>query len=64
MAGESGKRKRFDRDLKISAVKMVTEGGPTATEIARSSGMHANQLYNWKKKFSDGGIRHSPARVI
>jgi len=24
--GENGKKKRFDRDFKVSAVKMVTEG--------------------------------------
>ncbi len=26
MEGEKGKKKRFDRDFKMSAVKMITEG--------------------------------------
>jgi len=47
--------KRFDKQFKISAVKMVTEGGHTAAEVARSLGIHPNQLYNWKKKYSVSG---------
>lgn len=53
MDGENGKKRRFDRDSKISAVKMVTDGGHNAAEVARRLGIHQNQLYNWKKKFSD-----------
>jgi len=62
MAGEEGKKKRFDRDFKISAVKMVTEGGHKAAEVARSLGIHPNQLYNWKQKFSDKGDKAFPGK--
>ena len=55
MAGENGKKKRFDREFKISAVKMVTEEGQRASEVARSLGIHANMLYSWKKKYAEGG---------
>ena len=41
MEGEKGKKKRFDRDFKMSAVKMVTEGGHKAAEVARSLGIDA-----------------------
>ncbi|MFH1691291.1 MAG: transposase [Candidatus Omnitrophota bacterium] len=54
--------KRFDRDFKISAVKMVAEGGHTVAEVARSLGIHANQLYNWKKKFGDSGQKAFPGK--
>ena len=47
--------KRFDKEFKISAVKMVTEGGHTTAEVARGLGIHPNQLYNWKKKYSVSG---------
>jgi transposase len=57
MDGEGVKKKRFDRNFKISAVKMVTQEGHKASEVARSLGIHANQLYNWKKKYSDNGER-------
>ena len=62
MDGEKRKFKRFDRDFKISAVKMCAEGGHTAAEVARSLGIHQNQLYNWKKKFSDNGEKAFPGK--
>ena len=62
MDGENGKKKRFDRDFKISAVKMVTEGGHKAAEVARSLGIHPNQLYNWKQKFSNQGDKAFPGK--
>ena len=62
MEGESVKSKRFDRDFKISAVRMVTEGGHKAAEVARSLGIHQNQIYNWKKKFSDQGDKAFPGK--
>jgi len=62
MEGESVKKKRFDKDFKISAVRMVTEGGHKAAEVARSLGIHQNQIYNWKRKFSDQGDKAFPGK--
>ncbi len=62
MDGKKVKKKRFDRDFKISAVKMVTQGGHKASEVARSLGIHPNQLYNWKRKFSDNGEKAFPGK--
>jgi len=62
MAGENGKKRGFDRDFKLSAVKMVTEGGHKAAEVARSLGIDQNQLYLWKKKFSDQGDKAFPGK--
>ena len=55
MDAKYGKKRRFDKDFKISAVKMVTEGGHKASEVARSLGIHPNQLYSWKSKYSTKG---------
>ncbi len=55
MEGEGLKKKRFDKDFKVSAVKMVTEQGHKASEVARSLGLRPNQLYGWKRKFSQDG---------
>jgi transposase len=55
MSGEMGKRKRFDKDFKISAVKMITDGGHPASEVARSLGIHPNMLYSWKHKYANSG---------
>ncbi len=62
MQGENGKKKRFDRDFKISAVKMVTEGGHKASEVARSLGINPAQLYSWKHKFGDQGEKAFPGK--
>jgi len=62
MDGENRKHKRFDRDFKLSAVKMCTEGGHTTIEVARSLGIHPNRLYNWKNKFSDDGEKAFPGK--
>jgi transposase-like protein len=62
MEGEGVKKKRFDRDYKISAVKMITEGGHKASEVARSLGIHPNQLYSWKKKYSNNGEKAFPGK--
>ena len=62
MGEENGKKRRFDQDFKVSAVKMVTEGGHKVTEVARSLGIDPNQLYLWKKKFGDQGDKAFPGK--
>ena len=62
MEGNEKEKKRFDREFKISAVKMVTEGGHKAAEVARSLGIGQNQLYLWKKKFSNDGDKAFPGK--
>lgn len=62
MEGEKGKKRRFDREFKMSAVKMVTEGGHKAAEVARSLGIGQNQLYLWKKKFNNDGDKAFPGK--
>ena len=55
MNREKVKTKRFDKAFKVQAVKMVTEEGQKASEVARSLGIHANVLYNWKRRYSQDG---------
>ena len=62
MQADSAKKKQFDREFKISAVKMVTEGGRKASEVARSLGIDPNRLYGWKHKFSDQGEKAFPGK--
>jgi transposase len=48
------RRKRFDDDFKISAVKMVLEGTKSMASIAQDLGINSNTLLNWKKKYMSG----------
>ena len=41
---------------------MVTEGGHKASEVTRSLGIPPNQIYNWKRKFSDNGEKAFPGK--
>lgn len=45
-------RKSFTREYKIETVKMVTEGGASAAQIADDIGIHVNTLYKWIREFS------------
>lgn len=60
MEREENKMKRHDRQFKISAVKMVTEGGQKVSEVARNLGLNRNNLYTWKKRYSDTGEKAFP----
>ena len=47
----SEKRKTYDREFKISAVKLVLERNQSALSVARDLGISVNSLHNWKKKY-------------
>ena len=42
--------KQYPKDFKEEAVALVTEQGYSVAEAARSLGIRANQLYDWKAK--------------
>lgn len=42
--------KRYPQSFKEEAVALVTEQGYSVAEAARSLGIRANQLYDWKAK--------------
>jgi transposase len=48
-----GKRRRYDRQFKIEAVRLVTQRGKRATEVARDLGVHVNLIYNWKRELAE-----------
>ena len=52
---ERRKMRRFDKEFKVSAVKMITESGHSVAEVARSLDINVNVLYNWKKKYANSG---------
>ena len=46
-----GKRRKYDREFKVEAVKLVTGGGRAVAEVARNLGIHENLLYKWREKY-------------
>jgi transposase len=57
---EHAKWKRYDRQFKIDAVRMVTEGGRKMAEVARELGLGHNQLARWKKELEEEGKEAFP----
>ena len=52
MQDKKGYRK-YDRQFKEEAVRLVTEGGRTVSDVARSLGIHENLLHTWKRKYKE-----------
>ena len=46
-------RRKYDRQFKIETVRLVTEEGRQATEVARDLGIHVNLIYLWKKQLAE-----------
>ncbi|MGK9370139.1 IS3 family transposase [Melioribacter sp. Ez-97] len=44
-------RRTYDKEFKLSAVKMVTEEGLSVAEVSRDLGISENSLHRWKKKY-------------
>ncbi|AFN73781.1 transposase IS3/IS911 family protein [Melioribacter roseus P3M-2] len=44
-------RRTYDKEFKLSAVKMVTEEGMSVAEVSRDLGISENSIHRWKKKY-------------
>ena len=49
------KRRKYTREFKLDAVKMVVEGGRTVTEAAEGLGIDRSLLQSWKKQLLEDG---------
>jgi transposase len=47
-----GQRRRFAREFKLEAVKLVRERGVSVAQVARDLDVHENMLRNWVKEFA------------
>ena len=45
-------RRRFGREFKLEAVKLVRERGVTVAQVARDLDLHENLLRKWVKDFA------------
>ena len=43
----SEKRRRFDRDFKLSAVRLLEASAEPLDQVARSLGIHGSMLRRW-----------------
>ena len=48
-------RRRFSREFKLEAVRLVSERGLSVAEVARDLDIHANLLRGWKRQLGKEG---------
>ena len=44
------RRRQYDRQFKLDALRMVQESDRSIASIARDLGLHPNVLYKWREK--------------
>ncbi len=44
-------RRSYDKEFKLSAVKLVLDSGRSVGSIAADLGVSGNSLFNWKRKY-------------
>ena len=49
------KRKRFTKEFKLEALRLMKESGKPSADVARELGIRRNQLYKWQDEFNVQG---------
>lgn len=52
-----GKRRKYDLEFKVEAVRLVRESGQPVAQVARELGVHVNTLHGWLKEVPVEGAR-------
>lgn len=47
----TGKRNSYDKQFKLSAVKMIVETGMRVSQVSRDLGINENSLHKWKRDY-------------
>ena len=55
-------RRRFTKEFKIEAVRLIVEEGRRISELSRELGVGENLLHRWKKKSEEGKIDPFPGK--
>jgi len=55
-------RRKYDKQFKEEAVRLITDGGRQAADVARSLGIHENLLYTWKRKYQEDPAGSFPGK--
>lgn len=60
--GEPKGRRRFDREFKQGAVRLVVDGGRPVRSVARDLGIHENMLHRWKREYLEDREHAFPSK--
>ncbi|MBU1299216.1 MAG: transposase [Bacteroidetes bacterium] len=59
---ESKGHRKFDRQFKEEAVRLLTEGGRSVSDVAHGLGIHENLLHTWKRKHKEDPAGSFPVK--
>ena len=48
---ETRGRRKYDREFKEDAIRLISDGGRSVREVARDLGIHENMLHRWKQEY-------------
>ena len=49
------RRRKFTKEFKLEAAKLVVEGGHSVAQVARDLGLSEGVLHRWKRQFEEDG---------
>ena len=55
-------RRRFSREFKLEAVRLVTAEGHSVSQVARDLGVGRGMLTQWRKQLEEQGVTAFPFR--
>jgi len=55
-------RRKFDREFKEGAVRLILDGGRSVREVARDLGIHENMLHRWKQEYLEDQEHSFPGK--
>ena len=56
-------RRRFDEQFKRDAVRLITEGGRTMSQVSGDLGIGLTQLRRWREKYAEGIVRDKKGKI-
>ena len=59
---EQEKRRKYDREFKVEAVKLASGAGRSVSDVAKNLGINENLLYRWKAKFAQDNVHAFPGK--
>ena len=51
MAGDNNQRRKYDKEFKVEAVRLLKESGKTIKEVAENLGIYHGNLSRWKREY-------------
>ena len=55
-----GTRKRYSKEFKLEAVRMLEAGDRTGQQIEKDLGIGSGQVYKWRRELAAAGARAFP----